>query len=424
MNPSDRILHQRHKEQKALKLFLLCSVLGSLVAHGMTMTVRVGNIWNPAASTSDDDMEVVVEDAPDAPPTAEKSVTEPEEPPTAVATVEEVAISSQLAPAPIPLAPDSQAPLPVGQDAPSKAAPAPKADPITPLTNPTGTTPVQSGGSGPVTNPEGQGSGFDFSRLIRGFNLDGKPTGKPEGRPDGQPEGKPGGVPNGQPGGQVGGPNGKPNETATRSTPPQPDRAPKPVCLECPKPKYRDSEGSPRVTYDIGPDGRVTNVRLRQSSGNPNLDRETLETLSKWRFDPKTVPGGGRQNVRVRVTFEEEGSTYQRQNEQRRQETQRRQVVQEQPPPAAAPRQPTTATNQSPAKPTSAPVSTPSSSVERPTSAPPLVEPAPPPPAPTPVAPALVEPTPVPVAPAPSAPEQAPAPASSPAPANPSTPAN
>ena len=351
MKPSERILHQRHKEQRVLKLFLGCSVLGSLMAHAIAMTVQVGNFWNPATPAYEDDLEVVVEDAPVDPPTVEKMVADPPEPPTAVATAQDVAIAAQLAPAPLPLAPSSQAPLPAGQDAPGKDAPASPNDPVTPLTNQTGENPTQSGGSGPITSPDGQGFGFGFGGFGAGFNLNGKPTGKPNGQPGEQEDGKAGGVPNGQSDGQVNGdPAGKPDETATRTAPPKSDRAPQPVCLECPKPKYRGSEGSPRVTYDIGSDGRVTNVRLRQSSGNSDLDRETLETFSKWRFDPKTIPDGGRQNVRVRVTFEEEGSNYQRQNEQRRQV-----ADQEQPQPTAPQRQPTAAANESPAKPASTP---------------------------------------------------------------------
>jgi TonB family protein len=400
MNSLDRILHQRHKEQKALKLFLLVSVLGSLAAHGIAMTVRVGNFWHPVGDRAqEDEMEVVVEDAPMEQPAAETTVPEPEEPPTAVATVQEVAIASQLAPAPIPLAPDSQAPLPTGADAPSQEAPAdPKADPVSPMTNDKGETPTQSGSSGPITNPEGTGFGFGFSGLGTGFNLNGKPSGQPDGKSGGQEEGKLGGSPNGKPGEQVGGqpggaPQGQPGESAVRTAPPTSDRPKKPVCLECPKPRFRGSEGSARVTYDIGPDGRVTNVRLRQSSGDPNVDRETIDALSKWRFDPNTIPQGGRQNVRTRVTFEEEGSNYQRQNEQRRQDIQRRPVADQDQPqqPAKNPRKPTTAINETPSQSGLTPIQKPNATAPV---TPPTETAAPSPPAPV---PAYIEPPPTPV---------------------------
>jgi TonB family protein len=189
--------------------------------------------------------------------------------------------------------------------------------------------------------------------------------------------------------------------------------------LKCPKPKYRSSEGQPKVTYDIAPDGKVINVCLRKSSGNPDTDRETMETMSQWKFDPKTVPEGGRQDVKVRVTFEEKGSKFQQQNERRRieelkrreiaeQEQKRRETLQLSSPPPVAPTpetiQPSPSATPAPAAPETpvAPITPPAPVVENPT---PVVESAP-------VAP---EPPPAPVAapePPPAAPESAPVPAS------------
>lgn len=410
MNSIERILHQRHKEQKALKLFLLSSVLGSLAVHSIAMTVRVGNFWNPGSDhPQEDEMEVVVEEASAEQPIAETPIAEPEESATTVATVQEVAIASQLAPAPIPLAPQSQAPLPAGEDAPRKDASSdPKTDPISPLTNKTGETPIQSGGAGSIINPVGKGFGFGFSGLGTGFNLNGKPTGQPDGKPGGQEDGKSSGDPAGRPG---------PGETAVRTVPLNRARPKKPVCLECPKPRFRGSEGSARVTYDIGPDGKVTNVRLRQSSGDLDLDRETIEAMSKWRFDPRTVPEGGRQNVRTRITFEEEGSNYQRQNDQRRQGGQQRRQVADQEQPQrlseSSPRKPT-ATNEPLAKPTFAPEDKPNTIPAVEPSSPTVrqnegIAPSPPAPALTPTVESL--PAPIEATPAPS-PGEAPAPAS------------
>jgi hypothetical protein len=62
---------------------------------------------------------------------------------------------------------------------------------------------------------------------------------------------------------------------------------------------------------------------LRQSSGDEQTDRETIEAMSKWQFNPQTIPEGGRTNVKVRVTFEEQGSQFQRQNEERRREAEK-----------------------------------------------------------------------------------------------------
>ena len=175
------------------------------------------------------------------------------------------------------------------------------------LTNGASNTTIQQGG-GTIIVKNGIGSGFGNNKIPTGFILGGKKNGNP----DGKKNGVIGGITNGKPDSKG---------TQTNALPPVPPvetRAVKLECLSCPKPQYRGREGTPRVTYDITPDGRVTNVRLRQSSGDEQTDRETLEAMSRWQFNPQTVPEGGRVNVKVRVTFEEEGSKFQRQNEERR----------------------------------------------------------------------------------------------------------
>lgn len=164
-------------------------------------------------------------------------------------------------------------------------------------------------GGGSIFSPFGTGFGFGNASRPTGFN--------PLGQPNGDPKGTPGGTPSGTPG-----------STATRTTAPPIPAPNQPACLSCPKPKYRGSEGSPRVDLTVRPDGSVE-VRLRKSSGNPETDRETLETMSKWRFDPKTIPEGGVKK-RVRVEYEEEGSNTQRRNEERRRQEAEQQQVAEQ----------------------------------------------------------------------------------------------
>lgn len=50
-------------------------------------------------------------------------------------------------------------------------------------------------------------------------------------------------------------------------------------------------EGEVRLDVHVGADGSVLEVRLRQSSGSPLLDRTAIETVRRWRFDPATVDG-------------------------------------------------------------------------------------------------------------------------------------
>jgi TonB family protein len=335
-----------------------------------------------------------------------ETIVEPEPPPEPELP-DAISVAPEIAPPPLPLAPDSQAPLPPGQDAPSNQPPTPTREVVDPLTSKTGDTALPPGGSGPLTNPEGKGRGFGNNPQPTGFSPLGKPEGKPDGKPDGKPEGNA----------------TRTSAPAAPAPPAQSPRRTKPVCVSCPKPAYRGSEGSPRVTYDIAPDGSVTNVRLRRSSGDPDSDRAAVEAISKWRFDPQSIPTEGQRGVRVRVTFEEAGSTYQRQNQQRRrqqseqhhqaeQEQQRRGIPEsasQEPPPQtrpAVPMEPTPSPALAPATPAATP--------DLPPAPDSIAEPSPLPPAPA-------EPTPEPVVPA-LEPPPAVVPAPEPTPVEPATP--
>jgi protein TonB len=50
-------------------------------------------------------------------------------------------------------------------------------------------------------------------------------------------------------------------------------------------------EGEVRLDVHVGADGSVLEVRLRQSSGSPLLDRTAIDTVKRWRFNPATVDG-------------------------------------------------------------------------------------------------------------------------------------
>jgi len=41
----------------------------------------------------------------------------------------------------------------------------------------------------------------------------------------------------------------------------------------------------------VDQDGRVSDVRLKKSSGSDLLDRTAIETVREWRFQPATVGG-------------------------------------------------------------------------------------------------------------------------------------
>ncbi|MEA5488496.1 MULTISPECIES: energy transducer TonB family protein [Pseudanabaena] len=296
------------KENKALTSLLFIGLVGSTCVHAAVMIAPVPTLWKTASKDSDDIIEIVVE----ATQSTEDKVPEIAKELEPIPPVNEEIPQIEAAPVAIALAPETIAPVKEGKDAAAS-------DDLKPLTTQNTSDVKVPQGGGPIIANNGIGSGFGNSKIPTGFILGGKKNGNPDGKKNGVIDGVT---------------NGKPDSkgTQTSALPPAPSveaKAVKLECLSCPKPQYRGKEGTPRVTYDITPDGRVINVRLRQSSGDEQTDRETLEAMSKWQFNPQTVPEGGRANVRVRITFEEEGSKFQRQNEERRRQESERLAAQE-----------------------------------------------------------------------------------------------
>jgi periplasmic protein TonB len=50
-------------------------------------------------------------------------------------------------------------------------------------------------------------------------------------------------------------------------------------------------QGEVRLDVHVGADGQVLDVRLRNSSGSPVLDRSAMNTVRSWRFEPATIDG-------------------------------------------------------------------------------------------------------------------------------------
>jgi hypothetical protein len=224
---------QRNKEKRSFYKFILIGLLGSVALHLIAMATPTPSIWRQAEA-ADDEIEVVIEEAE---PTPAQTPIEPEvaQEPEISPEPEPVALAD-VAPPPIPLAPDPTTPQPAGEDAPAP-------DNFKATTSKMGDTVVQKGG-GPVVSPNSTGDGYGFNKMPFGFNRLGKPDGSPQGQPGGVKDGKPSGVPG-----------GTGTKTSVRSAPPPPKNNPKLVCLKCPKPKYRGSEGQPKVTY-VGPMAR------------------------------------------------------------------------------------------------------------------------------------------------------------------------
>lgn len=270
-------------ENRTLASLLFTGFIGSACVHAAVMIAPVPTLWKPSTNELDDTLEIVIDtsQSPEEKVVAQEILESPQDIPEPVNNLE---TSQPVEVAPVAIAPENTVSLKEGKDA---AAP----DDLKPLLTPaTSDTKMQSGG-GSVIAKDGIGSGLGNAKIPTGFVLGGKINGNPNGSKNEVISGII---------------NVKPNGTATQNavlptlpnpaTPSPNNPLPKLECLSCPKPKYRGKEGTPRVTYDITPDGRVTNIRLRQSSGDPQTDRETLEAMSKWQFNPQTVPDGGRSN--------------------------------------------------------------------------------------------------------------------------------
>ena len=339
MNLQQRVNQQRNKEGRSLKIFIGSSLMGSLACHALALNVPLVDLWSrQSIPETIDEIEIQVMDlnVPEEVLIPEELISEellaeeplPEELPEEIIseTIEEVLPNPippepELVAEPPPLAPETALLEPVGEDAPTSEPAALLTDPLAAVTSPTGDIAVSGSATGSLTDPKGQGSGFGNNDRPTGF------------APGGTSNGSVNGVP-----GSTAGSNGTPTAARVEPTrveptpPPTPSVIAKPTsqprCLSCPKPDYQGVEGSPKVDLSIRADGSVE-VRLRESSGNPEVDRATLEAMSQWQFDPDTIPEEGVQQ-RVRVTYEEEGSRFQRENERRRREEAKRQQEREQ----------------------------------------------------------------------------------------------
>nr|MDZ7998899.1 energy transducer TonB [Aulosira sp. DedVER01a] len=110
------------------------------------------------------------------------------------------------------------------------------------------------------------------------------------------------------------------------------------ACREC-RTKYpeaarrRGIEGRVEVAVDTDDNGNVTSVRIARSSGNRDLDEETLRQAREWKLKPAA---GGRQGVSIATEFAIQGSRRHREVQERKRQAQ-----------AAQKSQPTAASNAS-----------------------------------------------------------------------------
>ncbi len=97
------------------------------------------------------------------------------------------------------------------------------------------------------------------------------------------------------------------------------------------RPRYPESarrrgiEGRVEVSVDTDERGNVTNVYIAHSSGNHDLDEETLRQARDWKLKPTSK---GRQGVSITTEYALEGSQHYRELQERKRQTQAQQTNQ------------------------------------------------------------------------------------------------
>lgn len=66
--------------------------------------------------------------------------------------------------------------------------------------------------------------------------------------------------------------------------------------------RRRKEQGTVKLMVLVGPDGRVSDIRLADSSGSEALDRAALSAVKRWRWSPQTK-GGAPVAIRGYVTI-------------------------------------------------------------------------------------------------------------------------
>lgn len=378
-------VQQREKEVQSLKSFLAFSLLGSLALHIGLLASGIGNFLSRTPDLADEPMEVVVVD----PPKVEQVKLQPEpqrQPiqPSKAPVVKSPGSSRLGGQSPAPRA-ATRIPSPAPRVAPSKAivAEKPQATPepiqkpvqsvkpepapdIAATPKPVQTAPTAvsnqqlkntlaearaargSGATAPsspassASNGTGNGTG-NLAAGTRTGTGTGTGIGNGYGRGSGTGTGTGNGSNQGTPQGRGSGAGDAEGTGSGRL-----------ACRECGKPKYpekarrRGIEGSTKVKLEVDDRGNVTDVKVAQSSGNADMDKEAVRAARRWKLKN---PKGGTQGVVAKVDFALEGSQRARRAEERRKRREARRKRQQEaassqqrpsqqrPPQAAAPRQ-------------------------------------------------------------------------------------
>ncbi|MCL6754034.1 TonB family protein [Nostoc sp. CCCryo 231-06] len=350
MSFSGITVKQRSKEVEALKSFLTYSLIGSLALHIGVLSSGIGNYLTRVPKEEDEAIEFAIVDSPTAEPEKplEKIPEEPKKLPEVVQkqsietppvqkTVQEFIERPKIQPVEQPKQTTQIQPVeqpkqttqiqPVEQPKQTTQNPQPTNTQIAPKPFvPVTTVAPQGGGSGvglgsgsgiAVGISSGTGTGTGTGTGSRSGTGTGTGTGSGSGTGTGTGTGTGSGIGN-EPA------NRPPVATApTAPTPPKINSSGnangRAACREC-SAKYpeaarrRGVEGRVEVAVDTDAQGNVTNVRVARSSGNRDLDEETMRQARNWKLKPAE---GGRQGVSIATEFAIKGSRRSRQVQER-----------------------------------------------------------------------------------------------------------
>jgi TonB family protein len=336
MSFSGITVEQRSKEVQALKSFLTYSLIGSLALHIGALSSGIGNFLTRVPQLEEEPIELAIVE-----PT-----TEPEKPvkeiPEEIKKQPEVLQKQPIVTAPVQKVVESPK-TPLVQQQPEKVTTIPqKAQPTNTPPKAVATRSEVPVKSAPVT-PSNDNLRQQLSQLrdykpslggndntvpLNNLSNSGSGVALNTGTSRGTGTGR--GVSTGI-GTNVG--TGTANQSGNRSpvvtaptipTPPKINNSGtgngRAACRECAA-KYpeaarrRGIEGRVEVAVDTDDKGNVTNVRVAKSSGNRDLDEETLRQARNWKLKPAS---GGRQGVSIATEYAIQGSRRHRQAQEQK----------------------------------------------------------------------------------------------------------
>jgi TonB family protein len=339
-------VEQRSKEVEALKSFLTYSLIGSLALHIGVLSSGIGNYLTRVPKEEEDAIELAIVDSPTAEPEKplEKIPEEPKKLPEVVQKqsietppvqkpVQEFIEKPKIQPVEQPkqttqIQPVEQQPKQIIQNPqPANTQIAPKPEvPVTTVAPSTNQGNQQLRGALSELRDsrasQNAGGGGGASGVLTGSGSGvGLSTGSGVGSGSGSGTGT--GIGSGS-GSGVGNERVKRPPIATAPTPPKINSSGngngRAACREC-NAKYpeaarrRGVEGRVEVAVDTDAQGNVTNVRIARSSGNRDLDEETMRQARNWKLKPAE---GGRQGVSIGTEFAIKGSRRYRQAQERK----------------------------------------------------------------------------------------------------------